>query len=331
MVECVPQQPAPLPPDIGDTFAVAQARAAGVRPGRLRAQDLRAPFRGVRTTVGSPRSPVDGTPLAVDRATRVRVLNLARAYATVMRPHAFFAGRTAAVIHGAPLAHGPDLVVGVAAPARAPRRRGIRGVKVSPSLVRVGAVDGLPVSSPATTWAMLGAELSERELIFVGDHLVRFPRDSTGLPRPERRLADLADLEAAAAAGIRQGAAKLRGALARIRVGSSSPLETDYRLDAEAAGLPTPELDVEIRDGRGLLLGISEFVYRAYRTVVEVEGDHHRTSRAQWNRDLEKYAAYAAAGWEIVRLSSHQIRGSRTAAPIVGAVLARRGWTPGRP
>src|SRR5690606_6272639 len=107
------------------------------------------------------------------------------------------------------------------------------------------------------------------------------------------------------------------------RVGSSSPLESDYRLDAEDAGLPEPVLDFEVRDGRGRLLGISEFAYPLHRTVVEIEGDHHRTSKLQWNRDIQKYRDYAAEGWEVVRLTAADVRRTRTAARIVGAVLSR--------
>jgi very-short-patch-repair endonuclease len=83
---------------------------------------------------------------------------------------------------------------------------------------------------------------------------------------------------------------------------------------------------MEIRDGRGILLGISEIVYPHYRVVVEVEGDHHRTSRAQWNRDLDKYDAYASGGWETVRLSSLHIRRNRDAVRRVAAALRRHGW-----
>ena len=95
------------------------------------------------------------------------------------------------------------------------------------------------------------------------------------------------------------------------------------------AGLPEPELDVEIRDASGSLCGITEIVYRKYRTLVEIEGDHHRTDQQQWDRDIEKYAAYVAEGWEVVRLTSRHIRGSHPrAVAIVREVLKRRGWRP---
>jgi hypothetical protein len=68
-------------------------------------------------------------------------------------------------------------------------------------------------------------------------------------------------------------------------------------------------LDAEIRDASGRLLGIADALYKRYAVIVEIEGDHHRTSREQWLRDLQKHAAYAAAGYELVRLGARQIRG----------------------
>jgi len=66
----------------------------------------------------------------------------------------------------------------------------------------------------------------------------------------------------------------LLDALALVREGSMSPLETDMRLALTGAGLPEPELDVEIRTERGSLIGICDAVYPERRVIVEVEGHH---------------------------------------------------------
>ena len=323
----MPRRPAPLPTELGDAFTRDQALAAGVTPRRIRARDLETPFRGVRLRPGREESSVrQGTePLEHDRRVRRDVIRKARAYDLLMPGHAFFAGRTAAVIFGAPIGHGDELEVAVHAPARAPRRRGIRGVKVATRLASVREHEGLRVASPASTWAMLGAELSTRELVTLGDAFVRVARDDSGRLRAGSGLVTIEELKRAATAGPRRGAARLRDAAELVRVGSASPLETEYRLDAAAAGLPDAELDVEIFDARGKRIGITEVVYRPYRVVVEIEGDHHRTSRIQWNRDIEKHAAYVAEGWEVVRLTSVHVRGGR-ATSIVRDVLMRRGW-----
>ena len=325
----MPVPPRPLPQSLGDEFSVVDALAAGASAGRLRAKDLRRPFHGVRVRPERPEPDTNEPPTKYELALRTEARK-ALAYLEVMSPHSFFAGRTACVLRGAAIDPGHELVVATRAPNRAPRGAGIRGIKVAPKLVHVRDHDGMRMATPTSTWAMLGAELSVRELVVLGDSIVRVPRDERGTLLPDERLGTIAQLERAITSGRRMGIRKLRVALPLIRVGSASPLETEYRLDAAEEGLPEPELDVEIRDGRGDLLGISEVVYKRYRTVVEIEGDHHRTDRAQWNRDIDKYATYAAEGWEVVRLTSAHIRGtSPRAVGIVRSVLLRRGWAPG--
>ncbi len=275
-------------------------------------------------------SPNDHAPLARDRMLRARVLRDARAYAEVMAPHAFFAARTAAVLYGLPVWHGAELDVAVFTPARAPRRVGIRGRKMTPGFVSVRMLEGLRLVTPVSSWAMLGTELSERDLIRLGDAIVKVPRGAGGHPRPDLQLATLDELRSAALEPGRPGRTRLLRALAHIRVGSMSPLETDTRLETRAAGLPESELDVEIRAAAGgRLLGISDMRYRAYRVLVEVEGDHHRTDPAQWARDIEKLAAYAAEGYETVRVTAAQVRTHPDkAVALIRAALIRGGWRP---
>lgn len=323
----MPPRPRSLPRSLPDAFSLRDALATGVSPQRLRAADLEHPFRGMRVVAGrTDDTPPDG-PLARDAAMHRDVLHAARCYATIMSPHAFYAGRTALALHRAPIEHGDELDVAVLSPRTRPRRRGIRGRRIDAALVSVRTYEGMRVASPASAWAMLGAESTLRELIVVGDFLVRIPRDDHGRPRPVAQLTTVEQLRRAIEAGRRTGRATLLEALTHIRVGSSSPLESEYRLSAAAAALPEPELDVEIRDAAGRLLGISEIVYRGHTLIVEIEGDHHRTSRRQWDRDIEKYQAYTAHGWEVVRLTARHVRSPR-GVEIVRAALIRRGWLP---
>lgn len=329
------RRPTPLPPSLGRIFTAEQARAVGVTPRRLRAQDVEHPYRGLmvaRSPEASPPStPAEdlNAPLARDRAQRSDMRRRAEVYRPLMVSHAFFVGRTAAGFWELPVDCSGELEVGVTAPHRAPRRTGINGHQVTARLVSVREVDGFAVASPASTWAMLAADLSVRELVQVGDALVRIPRDEFARLRRDLALCSIEQLRAAANAGRRRGVKRLRDAIEEIRVGSASPLETDCRLGAASGGLPEPALDVEIRDARGRMLGVTEIAYPEFRVLVEVEGDHHRTSRSQWNRDIEKYAAYAAEGYEVVRLTSEHIRGERPrAAGIIREALMRHGWMP---
>lgn len=330
----MPVPPRPLSASLGVAFTCAAARTAGETRARLRAKDVEIVFRGARRRV-APANLGEGfdrpgEPLHRDREIVRRVHALADAYAPLMVAHAFVTGRSAAAMLGAPVVDpGGELDVGVIAPHRAPRRSGIRGHKIDERLVTVIERDGRRISDGASTWAMLGREFSTRDLVRLGDALVRIPRGSGGRPMTHLQITTPDQLRSAVDAGRRMGAPRLRAALELIRVGAMSPLETDWRLGAAEAGLPEPLLDVEIRTPDGRLLGIADAAYPGYRTLVEVEGDHHRTDRAQWERDIEKHAAYIAHGWTPVRLTASHIRGYAATAPrILGDALRRAGWRP---
>ncbi|MFC4138980.1 MULTISPECIES: hypothetical protein [unclassified Microbacterium] len=328
----MPPRPAPLPEGLGPIFTPEQARAFGVSARRLRAKDIGHTHRGALVSlpdVEELQNLDQDAPFARDNARHAEMRRRAELYRPVMLDDAFFIGASAAGFHGLPVDCSGPLEVGIRAPRRATRRRGIRGQQIAPHLVRLGDVDGFRVTDPATTWAMLAETQSVRELVKIGDAIVRVPRDQYANRCQESALGTVQELRDAVDMGRRRGIQHLRDALEHIRVGSASPLETDYRLDAEADGLPTPTLDVEVRDARGRLLGVTEVGYLNFRVLVEIEGDHHRTSREQWRRDIEKYAAYAAEGYEVVRLLGTHIRGrSPVATEMVKAALRRHGWRP---
>ncbi|MEJ1088226.1 hypothetical protein WDU99_07855 [Microbacterium sp. Mu-80] len=315
-------------------FTTRQALAAGVSRRRLRSRDLTAPFHGVRRSVADVRAQqrknsAETGPLAITRRIMRDAAALAHAYAPAMSPQSFYAGRTVLALRGLPFADAEILDVGVIAPRRAPRARGVRGRKIEERLVQIEVIGGLRISNASTTWAMLARELTERELTILADAMLHIPRDSSGTRDPARALVTHAELEEAMSVPGRPRFGRLHAALARARTGSASVLESEYRLDAEDGSLPGAELDVEIFDTKGRRIGISEIVYPKYRLVVEIEGDHHRTSRAQWNRDIDKYRDYADAGWEVVRITSAHIRIQRSAVQTVRAALLRKGWRPG--
>jgi hypothetical protein len=202
-----------------------------------------------------------------------------------------------------------------------------------PELCTVIEYDGYRVSDPASTWAMLADRLTVEQLVVLGDSFVRRDRIAgTSLAEAPPAMATIHELRTAMDAGPRTGVARLRAALPLIRQGASSDLETLQRLAMRDAGLPEPELDVDVYDDTGKLLGCTEIVYSGRKIAIECEGDHHRVSRQQWNRDIEKYHAYMQNGWLVVRGTAQEIRYRR---PVVAdrarAALLQRGWKPGEP
>ena len=316
---------APLPVELGDAFTVAAAAALGVSRKRLRNPQLDRPFHGVRV-----RRDLPDPDAGLFGARRSELRARAQAYALVMPAGAFLCLRTAAVLHGYPvrLASGTPVEAAVHHPQRAARGRGVSGHSVRPALAEVTEIDGIRVTTPAATWAMLGAHLNVSELVAFGDALIRVPRHPGGFRAPSGPpITTLAALRGAVEAGRRVGAQRLREALPLLRTGSSSPAESRSRLLLIEGGLPEPQLDVDVFDGRGRWIGCSEMAYPGHRVAIEYEGDHHRTSREQWNRDIAKYQAYAEAGWRVVRLTAELVdRHPHEAVRQVAAALRASGW-----
>lgn len=317
----------PLPDELPLAFAVSRARAEGIGEGRLRGSDLRRPFHGVRSRLPDVVAD-DGSDADVQRA---RVIRAALEYAERMGEGEFFSHTTAAVLWGAALpVLASELVhVGVLHPRRLPRARGVRGHQTRRRATRVVVHPdtGLPVSSPATTWAMLGAALRHPyDIVAAGDSLIRVQR----MPGPWSRrmpppLASRHQLEAAVGAGRRVGGPVLREALPRLRTAAASRPESWTRLTLCDAGLPEPVLDLDVYDENGEFIGCVDMAYPRLKIAIEYEGDHHRTDPATWDRDLAKHDALQAAGWRVIRVSRSMLFARpHELAARVRAALAQR-------
>lgn len=234
---------------------------------------------------------------------------LAQAYATRMQPSEFFSHRTAATLWEIPLPVLNDVVldVSVLRPGRAPRSVGVRGHQAHPQLVHTATVRGLPVTTPASTWATLGAMLHPYDLVAAGDAIVcrRSSAGGSGFAQPP--LATLDQLRAAIDAGRRPGVSALRDAFGRIRTGSWSRLETWVRLILVDAGLPEPELNYDAFDDAGHFLGCIDLAYPELKIAIEYEGAHHWRTAEQFQRDIDRLNRLVEAGWRIVRLTGSHV------------------------
>ena len=315
-----------LPDELGDSFSAALARRHGVTRSRLRGQDLRAPFHGVRIA-GHVLFDVQSD----DPYERQRLLRIARAWEYAPRLHTghFFSHETAASIWGGPLplaiaddgSPADDLALHVCAfsPVAEPRSAGIIGHRTLASLTSVREHDGLRVSSPAATWAALGS-LPLYDVIALGDYFCRQWRPGRGRPTPGRPpLATIDELRRAVEAGRRHGAATLRAALDRIREDSWSPRETRVRCILVDAGLPEPQLNVDVYDGTRFL-GCVDMAYPDEKVAIEYFGMLHD---ATWAADVERIAALRAAGWTVIEVTSPLLRRPEELARRVASALNR--------
>ncbi|ERG63653.1 hypothetical protein L332_04185 [Agrococcus pavilionensis RW1] len=304
---------APLPEPFDDgPFLVADAMRAGVGEGRLRASDLEAPFRGVRSR------PVTD------------VVALATAYTRVMAEHHCYGGVTAARLWGLPIAakwtRGELLVI--ARPNRtAPGSfAGTKHIAYDDSrLVRTETL-GLPVLEPLATALTLARELDHEALVQVVDALLTPSRSYPGLRLPRAAGEPYATHEQLdhfieRCRGL-AGIAALRAAAEDARFGVDSRFETISRLLIVEAGLPEPIVHPLV-----VIDGIDwhpDLAYPELKIAIEYEGDGHRDER-QWHIDIDRYARFEAAGWITVRVTrDHMAHRGAHFVDRVRAARARR-------
>ena len=285
----------PLPPEF-DNGPFLIADAAGLNRGRLRGPDLERPHHGVRTTV--PSGVLDYVPL--------------------LKPGERFSHTTAAILWPLELPHLPvGLHVTMTSPygtslnrARGAKVIGHRAVR-DESVVR----HGVPMSSAARLFIELGTLISEDDLVAVGDALVLDPAVLD--PLDLRPWVALDELRSWCADSRAPGARRARRAAARVRQGAESPQETRLRLILLAAGLPEPELNQDVRDVRGRWIGRFDMVYRHAKVIVEYDGDQHRTSRDQYEKDVVRLERAIAAGSTVVRVRARGLsRPAETVARV---------------
>jgi hypothetical protein len=113
---------------------------------------------------------------------------------------------------------------------------------------------------------------------------------------------------------------RARRALALVDAGAESPRETWLRLLLIEAGYPRPRTQIPVYGEYGELVAVLDMGWEDVKLAVEYEGDHHRTDRRQFNRDIARYEALADLGWMAIRVTAHDTRGG-----ILGRVAAA--WT----
>ncbi len=94
----------------------------------------------------------------------------------------------------------------------------------------------------------------------------------------------------------------MAASLVRRRV--DSPMETRLRLLIVLAGLPEPEVNVEIRAVDGRLLYRIDLSYPQFRLGIEYDGRHHAENDAQWAGDITRREALDGLAWRLVVVRS---------------------------
>ncbi|WP_309081348.1 hypothetical protein [Zhihengliuella sp.] len=309
---------APVPPELVDrVFSTRQAQDLGLPRDRLRATDIRRIRPGLHA-----HGDAQPSELAEAAALRYWRPRLWLSHASAARRFDLWAPRRLL----------EDARLHVCVPAGRPpvRAGGIAGRQRAVGPREVLAHDGVPyaprglagwVTTPGRTWLDLAPELSVDQLVVIADQLVRHPYPRLdGRREPWETRAGLAAL-LGAHAGAR-GLSRAREALALGRVGADSPQETRLRLALVRAGLPEPELQINL-DPASRTSVAADMGYRAHRIAVHYEGAYHRTPE-QLERDIRRDECFTASGWRNYRFTREDARqGFQRAVVVLGAALTR--------
>ncbi|BBY33120.1 hypothetical protein BST33_15880 [Mycolicibacter minnesotensis] len=222
------------------------------------------------------------------------------------RRRGVIAGQSAAALHGAKWVED-----------RAPAellydcRRPPRGVKTwsdRKSDDEVQLLEGMRVTTPERTALDLACRYPSARAIAAIDALARATR------------LELEDVEALAARYPgRRGIQRARKTLKLVDAGAESPRETWLRLLLLRAGFPPPQTQLPVFDTWRQLVAVLDMGWEDIKLGLDYEGDHHRTSRSQFTRDIRRHETVTGLGWIDLRITRED-----TEAGIIGRV--RDAW-----
>lgn len=173
----------------------------------------------------------------------------------------------------------------------------------------VGDRHGLPVLGPRRTFVDAATLLLSRDLLAAGDWLVA------------SNEVDLLDLRAYVIASHLDGVRRARRIAPLVRERVGSVMESVLRWDLHVAGLPEPEINVDITDTAGRWLARGDLVYRRWRVLVEYDGWQHERDAAQRQWDHLRREQLEAAGWRVIVVTIEDIKRPGTVVARVRPAL----------
>ncbi len=207
------------------------------------------------------------------------------------RRRGIVAGFSASALHGAKWISGAQSAEIIYANRHPPSRLRTWDDRISDD--EVTEILGIPVTSPARTALDLACRYPVDQAVAAVDALARAAK----LKRAG------VDLLAERYRG-RRGMKFARETLDLVDSGAESPRETWLRLILIRAGFPRPETQIPVYDEFGQLIKTVDMGWRNIKVAAEYDGDQHRTSPRQFNKDIHCMELLTELGWLVVRVTS---------------------------
>jgi hypothetical protein len=202
---------------------------------------------------------------------------------------ATIAGAAAAALHGAKWIPENVPVELIHTSTRAPHGVMIRRDALAENETQI--LGGYPVTTPERTAFDIGRRGAVHSAVVRLDALAR----ATGIKADDV-------LRVAQGHPRSPGLRLLDTALALVDSGAQSPRESYLRLLLIAAGLPRPQTQLPVLGDDGIPVAYLDLGWEGWMVGVEYDGDHHRTDRRQYVKDIRRLEMLEQMGWTIVRV-----------------------------
>ena len=256
-----------------EPFVGTEARAAGLSRHHLRSKSTRLHPNVYVCAEGSDP----------DLAQRIRAAWL------WSHRQAVIAGSTAAFLHRTQWIDRDTAVELIHSNPRSPA-----GVIARRDLLLDGEVmliNDLTVTTPTRT----AFDLGRRDGIFRAWARVHALMRVTGAK--EQDVAQLASRH-----GHARGLRQLEQVLSLADPGAQSPKESWLRLVLIRGGLPRPQTQIPVVDEEGFPVAYLDLGWPEVMVAVEYDGDHHRTDRNQYVKDIRRREFLERMGWIIITI-----------------------------
>lgn len=203
-------------------------------------------------------------------------------------------GMAATIMHGSPW-YDPEFDVELFRHAQGSSRAGETTLLHRTELAKsdVVEIDGLPVTSPIRTafdigrrgprWRALGyLDALQRASGFSPDELARYTESHRG----------------------RRGVRMLRELTPLINGLAESPPESWTRLVMHDAGLPKPDVQIEVLDEHGNVIARIDLGYKDFKVGIEYNGKEFHSSEAQIAHDAKREEMLTGRGWDMHAVES---------------------------
>jgi very-short-patch-repair endonuclease len=246
---------------------------------------------------------------------RACILRAGSALATA-GPGSVASHHTAALLHGLDLLGRPPSAVAITRPPGVGSKSGKRGVHVYTARLPSSHVGGrftIPVTTVSRTVVDLARNGDFRAGVVAADSALH-----QRLASKKDLLRVLADCERSRGKRMAEQVVAFADKLAE------SPLESIARVAMRDCGLPQPELQVVVQCKNASYR--TDFLWRRFWTVAEVDGAVKYDDRSQAMRQLRRDADLREAGYEVVHFSWQEI----TSTPLHVAGVIRAAFERGK-